>query len=197
MPVSDYFDLRAELFRRAFEAGDDYDDHVAAGNPRERAAWVRAEAAVPPLPADARTRLDPRGRRLNLLCLSATWCGDCIRSAPILRAVARAAGEDLRLRILDRDRMPELRDELRILGAMRIPVVVFLTEDFHEIGRFGDRPLVVYRDKAVRELGAACPVPGADDPGALAAEMREWVDLFERMILMARLCPPLRARHRD
>lgn len=195
--MSPYFDLRADLFRRAFEAGYDERDHAAAGTPRERAAWARAKAATPPLPGDLRARLDPRGRRLNVLCLSATWCGDCIRSVPIVHAVARAAGGDVRVRILDRDRIPAVRDELRILGAMRIPVVVFLTEDFHEIGRFGDRPLVVYRDKAIRELGAACPVPGAEDPDARLAEMREWVDLFERMILMARLCPPLRVRHGD
>ena len=195
--MSPYFDVRAELFRRAFAAGLDYEGHVASGDARERAAWARAEAAVPALADDAGVRLDPHGRRLNLICLSATWCGDCIRSVPILHTVAGAAGDAVRLRVLDRDQMPELRDELRILGAMRIPVVVFLTEDFHEIGRFGDRPLVVYRDKAIRELGAACPVPGAQDAGALADEMREWVDLLERMVLMARLCPPLRARHGD
>ena len=80
---------------------------------------------------------------------------------------------------------------------MRVPMVVFLTEDFHEIGRWGDRPLAVYRDKAVTELGAACPLPGSADGGALAAETAEWLDVFERMILMARLAPPLRARHGD
>ena len=93
--------------------------------------------------------------------------------------------------------IPELRDELRVLGAMRVPIVLFLTEDFHEIGRYGDRPLTVYREKAATELGAACPLPGSADGGALAAETAEWLDVFERMILMARLAPPLRARHGD
>ena len=31
----------------------------------------------------------------------------------------------------------------------------------------------------------------------LVAEQSEWVDVFERMILMARLSPPLRERHGD
>ena len=59
-------------------------------------------------------------------------------------------------------------------------MVLFLTEDFHEIGRYGDRPLSVYREKAATELGAACPLPGSADGGALAAETAEWLDVFER-----------------
>ena len=100
---------------------------------------------------------------------------------PIVARLAEAAGPPVDLRFVDRDAdaIPELRDE-RVLGAMRAPMVVFLTEDFHEIGRYGDRPLTVYREKAATELGAACPLPGSADGGALAAETAEWLDVFER-----------------
>ncbi len=192
-----YLDLRSELFRRAFHDAVPYGSYLTTGNDRERAAWARAEAGLPALPADADTRLNPAGRVVNVLCLSGIWCGDCVRSVPIVARLADAAGPSVDFRLVDRDAIPELRDELRVLGAMRVPMVVFLTEDFHEIGRYGDRPLTVYRDKAVTELGAACPLPGSADGGALAAETEEWLDVFERMILMARLAPPLRARHGD
>ena len=192
-----YLDLRSDLFRRAFQGASAYPDYLATGTDRERAAWTRAEAALPALPDDAGTRLDPAGRTVNVLCLSGIWCGDCVRSVPIVARLAEAAGPSVDFRLVDRDAIPELRDELRVLGAMRVPMVVFLTEDFHEIGRWGDRPLTVYREKAATELGAACPLPGAADGGALAAETEEWLDVFERMILMARLAPPLRARHGD
>lgn len=195
--MSAYFDRRSDLFRDAFWDGVGYRSYVATGNARERAAWARAETALPVLPDDARTRLDPAGRIVNVLCLSGIWCGDCVRSVPIVARLAEAAGPSVDFRLVDRDAIPELRDELRILGAMRVPMVVFLTEDFHEIGRWGDRPLTVYREKAATELGAACPLPGAVDGGALAAETDEWLDVFERMILMARLAPSLRARHGD
>ena len=195
--MSAYFDLRSELFRQVFRGALAYPEYLATGNERERAAWARAGAAVPPLPDDAGSRLDPAGRIVNVLCLSGIWCGDCVRSVPIVARVAEAAGPSVDLRFLDRDAIPELRDELRVLGAMRVPMVVFLTEDYHEIGRYGDRPLTVYREKAATELGAACPLPGSADGGALAAETAEWLDVFERMILMARLAPPLRARHGD
>ena len=52
-------------------------------------------------------------------------------------------------------------------------MVVFLTEDFHEIGRYGDWPLTVYREKAATELGGACPLPGSAHGGSLAAEIAE------------------------
>ena len=195
--MSAYFDLRSELFRQVFRDVLAYPEYLATGNGRERAAWTRADAALPALPEDASVRLDPAGRIVNVLCLSGIWCGDCVRSVPIVARVAGAAGPSVDLRFVDRDAIPELRDELRVLGAMRVPMVVFLTEDFHEIGRYGDRPLSVYREKAATELGAACPLPGSADGGALAAETAEWLDVFERMILMARLAPPLRARHGD
>jgi len=192
-----YLDLRSDLFRAAFQGGAGYREYVATGSERQRAAWERADQALPPLPEDAGARLDPAGRIVNVLCLSGIWCGDCVRSVPIVARLAEAAGPSVSLRLVDRDQLPELRDELRVLGAMRVPVTVFLTEDFHEIGRYGDRPLVVYREKAATELGAACPLPGSADGGMLRAETDEWLDVFERMILMARLAPPLRARPGD
>ncbi len=187
-----YFDLRSELWRDGFEAATPFSDYVAAGNERERANWARTTVATP---VDAAERLDSAGRILNVLCLSGLWCGDCARTVPVWDRLAQAAGPGVDFRVLDRDARPEVRDELRILGAMRVPVAVFLTEDFHEVGRLGDRPLSVYRDKAVTELGAACPLPGAAGP--LAAEIAEWGDDFERLILMARLAPGLRRRHGD
>lgn len=192
-----YLDVRSDLFQRVFRDAVSYRDYLLTGNGRERAAWERAEAGLAALPADARTRLDAAGRIVNVLCLSGIWCGDCVRSVPIVAWLAEAAGPSVDFRLVDRDAIPELRDELRVLGAMRVPMVVFLTEDFHEIGRYGDRALTVYREKAATELGAACPLPGSAEGGALAAETAEWLDVFERMILMARLAPPLRARHGD
>jgi hypothetical protein len=135
---------------------------------------------------------------MNVLVYSGVWCGDCVRQGPMFRRVAEACGPRVRLRLVDRDASKALQDELRILGALRVPAVVFLSEDFHEIGRFGDRTLATYRAKAARELGPACDAGiVAPPPEQLAAEQEEWVAVFERMLLMLRLSPPLRARHGD
>jgi hypothetical protein len=47
------------------------------------------------------------------------------------------------------------------VGALRVPVVIFMTEDFWELGRFGERTLSVYSFKAAREIGREA------DPGIL------------------------------
>ena len=95
---SPYFDRRSELFRQVFRDALAYPEYLATENGRERAAWARAEAAVPRLPDDAQTRLDPAGRIVNVLCLSGIWCGDRVRSVPIVARLAGAAGPSVDLR---------------------------------------------------------------------------------------------------
>ena len=100
--------------------------------------------------------------------------------------------------IIDREASKALQDELRICGGARVPVVVFLTEDFFEVGRFGDRLLAAYRAKAAREASGACATGLVAPPAEeLAAELGDWIDVFERMLLMVRLSAHLRARHGD
>jgi len=153
---------------------------------------------IPPLGDERLRRLRGQNRELNVLVLSGVWCGDCVRQGPMIRRIAEACGEEVRLRLIERDLDPALRDELRILGAMRVPVAVFLSEDFFEVGRFGDRMLSTYRRKAAVELGPSCPVPAADaSDEELDEELGEWVEVFERVLLMLRLAPPLRRRHGD
>ena len=100
------------------------------------------------------------------------------------------------VRFIERDASEELQDELRILGALRVPMVVFLSEDFWEVGRFGERTLSVYRSKAAREVGRGSD-SGILSPKAREKELAEWVDIFERVLFMLRLAPPLRRRHGD
>lgn len=64
------------------------------------------------------------------------------------------------------------------------------------MGRFGERLLHVYRSKAAREIGRGSDTDTLST-SALAVEMSDWLDIFERMLLMFRLSPPLRKRHND
>src|SRR5215217_3895797 len=76
-------------------------------------------------------------RRMPVLCLAGAWCGDCVHQCPIFDHFARATPA-IDFRLLDRDARPEVRDALVINGGHRVPVVVFLSEDFQEVGRYGD-----------------------------------------------------------
>lgn len=113
---------------------------------------------------------------------------DCIASATTA----------MNVRYLDNQADQQLRDELRIHGAARVPVVVTLSEDFFEIGRSLDRTLSTYLRKAKTELGDACDagiVPPSGDE--LTVEVNEWFEHFQRQQLLLRVSPFLRKRHQD
>jgi hypothetical protein len=136
-------------------------------------------------------------RRMPVLCLAGAWCGDCVHQCPIFDHFAQASPA-IDLRLLDRDARPEVREALAINGGHRVPVVVFLSEDFQEVGRYGDRTLARYRQLAAGQLGPACPtglVP--PDGDATAQVVAEWLAEFERAQLILRLSPRLRTKHDD
>jgi len=198
MSHAEYYDRRSDFWREAFTAASDYESYLEGSPPQNAERWRERAADLPALSDADVKRLTGYNRKLNVLVMSGVWCGDCVRQGPMLNAIVDSAGPNVDLRLIDRDANDALRDELRIVGAMRVPMVVFLSEDFWEVGRFGDRGLTVYRRKADRETGAACATGLIAEPTeALAAEQGEWVDVFERMLLMLRLSPPLRERHGD
>jgi hypothetical protein len=191
-----YYDKRSRFWLRYWKHARPYELFLSE-EPDYVAKWETMAAALPDLPADQAERMARYDREMKVMVYGSAWCGDCVRQGPILRQLATACSK-VELRFIDRELSDELQDELRILGALRVPVVVFLSEDFHEVARFGDRLLFNYRRKAERELGEACDAgilpPSADD---LVIERTEWVDIFERMLLMLRLAPPLRRRYDD
>jgi Thioredoxin len=164
--------------------------------PVQRARWDAMHARVSLTPRQ-REGLAGFTRRMPVLCLAGAWCGDCIIQCPAFDHFARAATA-IDLRFLDRDSRPELRDSLMINGGHRVPVVVFLSEDWFEVARFGERTLSTYRRMAAEQLGPACPtgfgIPGGD---SIAADVEEWLNQFERSQLILRLSPRLRGIHGD
>ena len=191
-----YYDSRSEFWKKHFDMASNYDAFLTEEDQGKAARWRETGKRLPELTPEQVKRLSGYSREMNVLLYGGIWCGDCARQGPMLRKIAEACGPGVHLRVIDRSASAELQDELRILGAPRVPMVVLLTEDFWEIGRYGDRPLSVYRAKAAREVGRG-PKAGILSPGALAAEMADWVDVFERALIMLRLAPSLRHRYGD
>lgn len=192
----DYLDVNQAFFRARFEEAQPWDEYLAASSPEHRQRWLDALERTY-LTIEQAAVLGSFTRKLNLLVLSGVWCGDCVRQGPIFYRLAEAA-PSIDLRLVDREASEELTDLLRINGAKKVPVAVYLSEDFFEVGRFGDRLLTVYRAKAARELGAACDTGLLPPPGTeLEAEVQEWVDVTERMHLILRTAPMLRKRYAD
>lgn len=180
-----------------FERALPYEEYLAAhGTDQQRERWQGVAEGVS-LTLEQKELLEGFARQMNVLVVSGTWCGDCAHQGPILRAFAEASPR-IDLRFLERDEVPELRDAVKINGGARVPVVIFLSEDFFECGRYGERVLSFYRQVAKDQLGPACPV-GIVPPGQelMAAATAEWLNEFERIQLMLRLSPRLRERHGD
>jgi hypothetical protein len=165
-------------------------------NPTQRNRWDTMHARMS-LTAEQRALLAGFTRKMPVLCVAGAWCGDCVNQCPAFDLFARASAA-IDLRFLDRDERPELREALAINGGHRVPVTVFLSEDGHEVFRYGERTLSVYRKLAADQLGPACPsgiVPPADD--LIARIVAEWLAEFERAQLILRLSTRLRQKHND
>lgn len=134
-------------------------------------------------------------REMNVFCLAGAWCGDCVGQCPLLEHFARACSK-IKLRFVDRDAHPDVAEELRVCGGARVPVVVFLSEDFAECARYGDRTLSRYRALASQLDGAACST-GLLTSSSLNEVAEDWLREFERVQLMLRVSPRLRQKHEN
>lgn len=173
-----------------------YDPYVATAKPDHQKAWAafRERSDLTP---DQAALVGAFVRRIPVLVVSGTWCGDCVQQIPFIGAIDRA-GPTIEARYLDRDLHPDLSSRMMLCGGLRVPVVLILNEDFDVLSMEGDRTLSRYRAIAARQLGASCPLPGAPvSADEVAATRQDWVDAFERAHLMARLSTKLRARHGD
>jgi thiol-disulfide isomerase/thioredoxin len=183
----------AEIFKIALDYSAFLDKYAS---PTHRSRWDAMHARIT-LAEGQKHLLGSFKRTMPVLVLNGAWCGDCINQCPIFDHFATASPA-INLRFLDRDERPEIRDVLAINGGQRVPVVVFLSEDFLEVGRYGDRTLSIYRRLAAQQLGPSCPtglVP--PDNESLAAVVADWLAEFERVQLLLRLSSRLRQIHGD
>ena len=174
-----------------------YDRYLATGTEEQQRRWKTFSDLV--RPTDAQHELVAGFvREMKVLVVSGIWCGDCVQQCPLLEHVAAVNRGRIDLRFLDRDEHRDLMDRFRINGGDRVPVALFLAEDFELCSAFGDRSLHRYQALARKQLGAACPTGiAAPDPDEVGHTLQDWVDEFERVQLMLRLSPRLRQKHGD
>jgi thiol-disulfide isomerase/thioredoxin len=190
-----YYDSRAAAYQKYFASGLTFEQLVDTAKPPHQARWRELDARVR-LTDEQRALVSGFSRVMNVLVLAASWCPDCMWQLPTLRRVDELSPL-VTVRLIDRDQHPELTDSLRMAGAAKIPVAVFLSEDFFECSRYGERTLTTYRAVSRLFLGAACPIGEIFNDDQLAATSAEWMNEIERVQLMLRLSPQLRERYQD
>ncbi len=180
-----------------FAAALPYDRYLATGTDEQCRRWKQVYDST------ALTQVQTAlvagfVREMKVLVVSGIWCGDCVQQCPLVERIAEANHAKIATRYVDRDEHKALSSKLRINAGDRVPVVLFLAEDFEPCSVFGDRTLNRYRALAVRQLGAACPTGILPpDAGELAATLQDWLNEFERVQLMLRLSGRLRQKHND
>lgn len=190
----------ADVFSRALS----WEAYLASAKPGELPAWQRFTELVR-LSDEQRALVRSFTRRINVLVISGTWCGDCVQQCPMLHRIAEqlpasadALAPGIDLRFVDRDEHSEFASRFKVCGGMRVPVAIFLNEDFEFVSLLGDKTLSRYRASAARQLGPSCPLPGAPvPPDEIAATLGDWLAEFERVALLLRLSARLRTRHAD
>jgi thiol-disulfide isomerase/thioredoxin len=189
--------LSSEFLKQKFSAAANYENYLKTGAEEHQRRWQKVYDAArlsPPL----QSLVQSFTRQMNVLVLSGTWCGDCVEQVPLMQKIAEANPEKIDLRALDRDANRDLTEQVRLNAGDRVPVVIFMSEDFEFCSLAGDRTLSRYRSIAQKRLGPACStgiVP--PDQDELVATLEDWLDEFERVQLMLRLSPRLRQEHND
>ncbi|MCH2136856.1 MAG: thioredoxin family protein [Phycisphaerales bacterium] len=170
-------------------------DYLASDEDKAQ-AWTRTAETIT-LTTPQRALLAGFTRQIRVLMVSGIWCGDCVRQGPIAQAIAEAA-PGVELRFIDRDHPASPIGAMRINDGERVPVTLFMAEDFEPVQLLGDRTLQYYRHMAAQQIGAACPVPGAGLPEDVQnGVIQDWIDATERVHLLLRLSNRLRQRHGD
>jgi len=166
------------------------------GEPRHRERWQGIYDQIA-LTEAQRALLAGFTRRMHLLCVAGAWCGDCVLQGPILERIGQASPV-VEVRFIDRDAHPDVQDAVVMNAGRRVPVVIFLSEDFQECGRYGERTISMYRKMAADRLAPSSPA-GVAPPGDNYHEAvtTDWMSEVERVQLLLRLSPRLRKQHGD
>ena len=189
--------MDAKFLENKFTHAHTYDQYVRTGTGEQQRRWKDAFEDVSITPQQ-RALLGGFAREMKVLVISGIWCGDCIVQCPMLQRIADGNRLRINLRFLDRDENLDLAGHFKINGGLRVPLALFLAEDFELCSIYGERTLSRYRALAAQRLGPACPT-GIVPPGAteMSATLQEWLNEFERVQLLLRLSPRLREKHGD
>lgn len=189
--------MNADFLQAQFKQALDYEKYLATGTDEQRRRWTQVYDAAA-LNDSQRYLLKGFARSMKVLIVSGIWCGDCVQQCPLIQKIAEGNPSRIDLKIVDRDQHKELSDQLRINAGHRVPVALFMAEDFELCSIFGERTINRYRAIAQRQLGPACPTGiVGPDKDELNATLADWLIEFERIQLMLRLSPRLRQKYGD
>jgi hypothetical protein len=183
-------------FLQTFETGHTYETFLDRfATPEQRRRWNDFHATVR-LSDAQQALLHGFVREMKVFVIAGAWCGDCVNQCPIFDHFARVT-ETIKVRYFDRDASSQLSSEFPTCGGARVPTVLFVSEDGHLCGRYGDRTLAKYREVVATLAGAACPTGLVPEQSLTERVVQDWLNEFERIQYMLRTSSRLRQLHGD
>ena len=191
--------MEKDFLKAKYDKAHAYEDFVALGESEgHRPPWDQRYGQLE-LVDEQKRLVKSFTRRMYVLCLSGTWCGDCALQGAAMQRVAEANPDCIDLRYLLRsEEQTDLVVKAAINAGFRVPVTWFMAEDFEPVAWFGDRTLSRYRSMARKALPpqeTAYQPPPPEDP--VREVLREVLEEFERVQLLLRLSSRLRSMHGD
>jgi len=191
--------MTADILKREFDKGLPFAEFVATGEAEgHRPQWDQRYNQLVLSPPQ-QTLVQSFTRRMNILCLTGTWCGDCALQGASFARVAQANPDKINLRFIPRaEEHADLIVRNKINGGFRVPLTWMMAEDFEPCSRMGDRTLSRYRTmarKALPSQQANVLAPAPADP--VREVLQEVLDEIERVQLLLRLSTRLREKYRD
>lgn len=106
---------------------------------------------------------------LRILILAADWCGDVVRSIPVVFQAFAASGLTVEVFILEQHQ--DLMERFLTNGGRSVPIVIFASEQGQVLGQWGPRPQHV--QALMKEFKAENPDREASDYEAKIGEVRK------------------------
>src|SRR5215831_12819053 len=123
--------MDAKFLSEKFERALSYDRYVLTGTEEQQRRWKQTyDAAASAVTAAQRETMSGFVREMNLLIVSGIWCGDCVQQCPLIQLIGEINPAKIHLRLIDRDEHKDLSGQLKINTGDRVPVTLFLAEDF-------------------------------------------------------------------
>lgn len=129
------------ITRERFEGAPNYTEYIATiqQNRAKFDASYAGTTIAAPLAARLRALAAKPNGPAKLLVIGEDWCPDVFRGMPVAQRIAEAAG--IEMRVLARDQNLDVAEHFKKDGEfLSIPVLIFLTADYHHIAHFIERP---------------------------------------------------------
>ena len=117
------------------------------------------------------------GKKLNILVLTETWCGDAAQNTPFL-GLLEDTFDDVNIKILLRDEHLDLMNLHLTSGGMSIPKFIFLDEEYNIVGDWGPRPAPLQK-MVLNNRDSENPIPYSE----FSIEIQKWYNADKSVTL--------------